>query len=350
MKVSNTGEYIRKSDGSARVMTIDDIAEALGVSASTVSRSISGKGNIGQATRERVLQYIKEHNFHLNAAAQGLARSRTNNVAIILPEAKTLVEMPFFHTCMYGVEAMTRERDYGLMVLITDGRNTDPLERMIGHRKVDGVLLTRTYEDDFFAAYLKKQNIPFVTIGQTGIPDVIQVDHDNRSACRDLVSMLFGQGMKRIAYLGCGMEQMVNRNRVAGYRDACAEQNPKSGPNEKLIFTELEDRERIEEAVDAMVKRKADCLVCQDDYVCDVVLHRLAQKGVKVPTQMKVASCHYSRLLENYPITVTSLKLDTAELGRKACQVLLDRLAGATVPGVTLLDYEIVAGESTAAD
>lgn len=347
MNGSRPGASDKRTDTSSRVMTIDDIAEALGVSASTVSRSISGKGNIGQATRERVLQYIKAHNFHLNSAAQGLAKSRTNNIAIILPEAKTLVEMPFFHTCMYGVEAMARERDYGLMVLITDGRNTEPLERMIGHRKVDGVLLTRTYEDDFFAAYLKEQKIPFVTIGQTGIPDVIQVDHDNRSACRDLVSMLFGFGLRRIAYLGCGMEQMVNRNRVAGYRDACSEQNPKSGPNEKLIFTELEERSQVEQAVDAMVKQKADCLVCQDDYICDIVLHRLTQKGVQIPGQMKVASCHYSRLLDNYPITVTSLKLDTSELGRKACQVLLDRLGGATVPGVTLLDYEIVAGEST---
>lgn len=332
-----------------RNLTINDVAEELGISASTVSRAISGKGRIGEKTRETVLRYIKEHNFHLNAAAQGLAKSRTNNIAIILPETKTLVEMPFFHTCMYGVEAVTQERDYGLMVLITDGHNTDPLERMIGHRKVDGVILTRTYEDDFFAAYLKRQSIPFVTIGQTGIPGVIQVDHDNRSACRDLVSMLLAQGMKRIAYLGCDMEQMVNANRLAGYRDACAEQGSRGGANEKMVFTELKDREQIDRAVDTMVKQRADCLVCQDDYICDIVLRRLAQKGVDVPGRMKVASCHYSRLLENYPLTVTSLKLDTAELGRKACQVLLDRLDGATVPGITLLDYEIVPGGSTAA-
>ena len=82
--------------------TIQDVAKELGVSTSTVSRAISGKGRIGKETRERVLKYIEENGYYPNAAAQSLAQSKTNNIAIILPEVDTLVEMPFFHTCMYA--------------------------------------------------------------------------------------------------------------------------------------------------------------------------------------------------------------------------------------------------------
>ena len=102
---------MNNNSGNDKTMTIHDVARELGVSASTVSRAISGKGRIGAATRDRILAYIEEHGFYPNAAARSLAQSRTNNIAIILPEVNTLVDMPFFHTCMYGVEEVAHHRD-----------------------------------------------------------------------------------------------------------------------------------------------------------------------------------------------------------------------------------------------
>ena len=57
-----------------KVYTIDDIARELGVSKTTVSRTISGKGRIGQATRERVLEFIEKHDYRPNVMAKGLAQ------------------------------------------------------------------------------------------------------------------------------------------------------------------------------------------------------------------------------------------------------------------------------------
>ena len=62
---------------------------------------------------------------------------------------------------------------------------------------------------------------------------------------------------------------------------------------------------------------------------------------------MKVASCHHSKLLDNFPVTITSLKFDTMEIGRRACQILLSMIAGEEVPRNTVLDYEINLKEST---
>ena len=67
-------------------ITIADVAEALGVSKTTVSRAISGKGRIGEATRERVLAYIEEHDYQPNVIAKGLAQSKTFNICVIMPE------------------------------------------------------------------------------------------------------------------------------------------------------------------------------------------------------------------------------------------------------------------------
>lgn len=85
-----------KGGEAERVKTIQDVGRELGVSTSTVSRSISGKGRIGKDTRERVMRYINENGYYPNAAAQSLAQSKTNNIGLILPEVDTLVDMPFF--------------------------------------------------------------------------------------------------------------------------------------------------------------------------------------------------------------------------------------------------------------
>lgn len=66
-------------------LTIDDIARDLGVSKTTVSRAISGKGRISPATRSRIQEYIQKCNYRPNAAAKSLAESRTYNMALVLP-------------------------------------------------------------------------------------------------------------------------------------------------------------------------------------------------------------------------------------------------------------------------
>ena len=69
-----------------KVYTIDDIARELGVSKTTVSRAISGKGRIGQTTREKVLSFIEEHDYRPNVMAKGLAQRKTFNLALLLPK------------------------------------------------------------------------------------------------------------------------------------------------------------------------------------------------------------------------------------------------------------------------
>lgn len=328
-----------------RAITIHDVARELGVSASTVSRAISGKGRIGEATRERVLRYIDETGFYPNAAAQSLAQARTNNIAIILPEVKTLVDMPFFHTCMFGVEEVAQANDYDILVVTTSRKDTRPLERLILNRKVDGMILTRTYENDFFAHFLKEKKIPFVTVGQLDDKDIIQVDSDNKGACKALMNKLFEKDIQNIAYLGGNMQQTVNRCRYEGYLEAYRQNGRRDVEN--LTFLDLEDEEMIAKAVDQVLKANVDCILCQDDFICDEVIRRLGELDVKIPEDIKIASCHYSRVLDKYPASITSLNFDIMKLGRKACQLLLDTINNMEVPMKTLLDYEILMKDST---
>ena len=129
-------------------LTIDDIARELGVSKTTVSRAISGKGRISPATRARVRDYIEVHNYRPSAAAKGLADNRTYNLALVLPHSFLGLDLPFVRQTLSAICHEAFLWDYNVMVCLSTGHESDPLLRTLDHRKVDGVILSRTVEDD----------------------------------------------------------------------------------------------------------------------------------------------------------------------------------------------------------
>ena len=298
-------------------ITIADVAETLGVSKTTVSRAISGKGRISEATRQRVLNYIDEHDYKPNVIARGLAQSKTFNLCVVMPSNYALVDLPFFQEVIAGIR----------------------------NGKVDGVVLLRTFLHDAQIELLSQKKIPFVTTGSTTYKKVKQVDNDHESACRELTSILLMRGMKRIALLGGSESYVVTQNRYKGY--AKAYEQMQQSMDESLIYMNLETKSFIDRAVEDALEKKADCILCMDDAICSQVLRKLRQEHVKVPNDVKVASFYNSSILENNVPSITSLSFNTKELGMEACKNLLAQIENEKVPERTLLSYEVVLKEST---
>lgn len=338
MKENVPDKYVEKKK------TIYDIADELGVSVSTVSRAISGKGRVGEETRLRILDYIKENDCKIKTRKTG-KRKKTQNIAIIVPEVKELMDIPFFYTCMYGVNEVAMARGYDMFVVTTSGKDLSHLERLVEGQKVDGMILSRTYTGDIFAAYLKESKIPFVTIGNVDDKDVVQVNYDNEGACRDLTSILLTRGLKRIAYLGTRDRYVVNNERIEGYLKA--HRNAGVEVDWDIVYRGRNTSVIMQNKVAEFLEKKVDCILCQDDAVCNSVLAELREKKIRIPEDMKVASCYNSEILNNYPVSITTLSFDIVESGREACGLLLNMIEGTNVPKKTMLDYEVVMKDST---
>ena len=329
----------------SKKITIDDVAEALGVSKTTVSRAISGKGRIGIETKERVLEYIKEHNYKPNVIAKGLAQSRTYNIGIVMPEDYNLIDLPFFQACLMGVCNMASGMDYDVLISVVSENDISQLERIIANNKVDGVILTRTFVKDIAVEYLKEKKIPFVTVGSTTDDEVIQVDNNQLEACKELTSLLLMLGMKRIALIGGKDTHIVTKNRLQGYLDAY---ESKDLPvNNELIYMNSYNRTLIEKSVEDIIQREVDCIICMDDMICEYVLRKLKKEQIAVPKDIKVASFYNSALLEHNRPSITSLQFDILKLGSRACKTLIDCIEGREIKKKQLLEYEIVLKEST---
>ena len=326
-------------------ITIADVAEALGVSKTTVSRAISGKGRIGKETRKRVLEYIEEHDYKPNAIAKGLAQSKTYNICVVMPRDYEVVDWNFFQRCLFGIQEMAETVGYDILLTMCQMNDISSLERIVANHKVDGVILMRTFLEDAQIEFLQQKNIPFVTTGSTNYEGVIQIDHNHRSACRELTSIILMKGMKRIALIGGDENHVVTQSRLRGFREAYEKMGEVIDPT--MLFLNLDNHVVIDKIVEEVLERKAECILCMDDAVCSRVLKKLREKNVKVPKDIRVASFYNSSVLENNVPSITSLSFDAKELGMVACKTVLDVIEGAEVETRTLLPYEVVLKEST---
>lgn len=326
-------------------ITIADVAEALGVSKTTVSRAISGKGRIGNDTRKRVLAYIEEHDYKPNAIAKGLAQSKTYNLCVVMPRDYEVVDWNFFQRCLFGIQEMAETVGYDILLTMCRMNDIASLERIVANHKVDGVILMRTFLEDAQIEFLQQKNIPFVVTGSTNYEGVFQIDHNHKSACRELTSILLMKNMKRIALVGEDEGYVVTQSRLRGFREAYKQMGEKL--NEDLLYLNPENRVRIDKTVNEILEQNVDCILCMDDAVASRVLKALRQHHVKVPGDVRVASFYDSTILETHVPSITSLSFDAKELGRVACRTLLDLVEGQEVMQKTLLPYEVVLKEST---
>ena len=324
-------------------LTIDDIARELGVSKTTVSRAISGKGRISAATRERVQAYIEEHNYKPNASAKSLAESRTYNLALVLPRDFIKLDIPFIRQTMSAIVDEAHTLGYNVMLCLDDETESAPLMRTLDYRKVDGFIVSRTREDDHILEMLIKRGIPFATLGS--LPHkyagtaVVEADHDQYGGCCAFAKAVLAGSPAPTALLGNDLSYIVNQSRLGGFRKACQELIiPLDRTPIRMGINDLEGcREAVEELLAQGVRR----FLCMDEDVCTRTIAVLKDNGLTIPGDAQVASFADADQLKNAQPPVSALSFDSAELGRAVCRELIHALNDDTWDRKPLLGYKI---------
>lgn len=323
-----------------KVYTISDIAGELGVSTTTVSRAISGKGRISAATRDRVLRFIEEHDYRPNSVARGLAQRKTYNLGLLLPQEYSVTEFPFFKDCMNGIYEVASGRDYDMIVSMVEEDELESVKRLIANGKVDGLILSRSIEGSRKQQYLKENGIPFVVIGPVEDEEIVHVDNQNQEAARELTGRMLSGGLRRIALFGGKSSYQVTGSRFEGFRKAHEERGI---PMEKeLVMLDVENREDVSRAVEKAVKEQADGILCMDDLICGKTVSILQEKKILYPEQLALASLYDSEALEDFHPPVTGVRFDAVQLGRWACTRLLNLLGEELEEEKSPLNYQII--------
>lgn len=330
-------------------LTIDDIARDLGVSKTTVSRAISGKGRISPATRSRIQEYIQKCNYRPNAAAKSLAESRTYNVALVLPKTLFKLDMPFIRKSMGAVCEEAFLQDYNILICLSTDDNPAPLLRTLDNRKVDGVILSRTVDGDTLVDLLNQRGIPFATIGSLPAEKkgmaTVEADHDQVGGCRAFTMACLRSNQEKIALLGRDMNYVVNQSRVLGFRQAAAAFG--LSESQAVIRHSLRNYRECAGAVDQLLSQGFHRFLAMDEETCLRILEHIAELGLRCPEDVQIASLYDSDQLAAHTPPVSALQFDAAALGRVACRELLRYLKNEEYDPSPTLGYRILTREST---
>ena len=320
-------------------MTLEEIAKEIGVSKSTVSRALSGKGRIGEKTRNRILEVAKR-----GEEREEMARTRTvtHNIGVVLPSDVYYGSGVYFQNCLLGVCESASMLGYNVLITTSNAHDISELQSLVESNRVDGMLLTRALEDDRALQYLSQANFPTALTGTCRYDNIIQVDTDNEGAAEKMTTLLIGKGFRRFAFLVKDMSYNVDRKRHEGFCRALI----KNGISEKdqLFYNGSIRMEFLDAIIENIISKKVECIICGDDEICTMVMSRLQAEGYRIPKDVAIASLYNSTNLDCYSPAVTAVSVAVSQMGGTAVRQLL---RGENYEKKTMLDYDILFRKST---
>lgn len=329
-------------------VTIKDVALLANVSPSTVSRVIANNPKISDKTKKRVIKAMKELNYHPNIVARSLANKSTNILGLIIPnEAHDLFSNPFFIKAMNGISLYAQEKKYYIMYAFSKNEEDEVefIKEYTHSKLVEGIILLTVRENDKCIKYLKKKNYPFVVIGR---PDdskgVLWVDNDNFDAMYKVVNKLISKGCDSIAFIGGPKNRRMSKDRLEGYMSALKDNQ--ISVDEKLIFQK--ENFSKECGYDAMKKileyKIPSAVVTTDDLLAFGAIEVMNECGKRIP----IIGFNNTPLSQYQQPKLSSVDINSEELGRKAAELLINKLENDDMPvNHYIIPTDIIKREST---
>ncbi|PBJ82073.1 LacI family transcriptional regulator [Lysobacteraceae bacterium NML93-0399] len=302
-------------------VTIKDVAKAASVSVATVSRALNGHQNVAAAVRERVLAVAAELRYSPHHAARSLSSRRTQTVGVVLPD----LHGEFFSELMRGIDQVARTRGQHLLVSSYHGNPEEQgaaLRAMRG--RVDGLLLMSPYVHDAdFLARNVDASLPLVLMNAGQGRPQASIGIDNYGGARAMVAHLVESGYTRIAFIGGPQDNDDASERRRGYRDGLAAAGPGYEPWELPGRFDEDSGHRAGQALLALDVRP-DAVFAANDMMAIGCLYALGRGGVRTPADIAVVGFDDIPLARYVHPSLTTMRVDIAELGARALKTLLD--------------------------
>jgi DNA-binding LacI/PurR family transcriptional regulator len=314
-------------------VNIGEVASRAGVSRSTVSYVLSGKRKVTEATRQRVLQVIDELGYRPSAVARSLRHGETRTLGLVIPPLRHRLSAEQLHF-VGAVADAAADHDYEILLSPTGGDREHAFDKLVGERRVDGIILMETGENDDRARKLTKSDFPFVTIGRTGSDAHSWVDLD--------FSGLIAEGARRLHSLGHRHMALVNRppelldrgygpaiRAREGFARATAELGL-TGPSLSCDDTPAATRRCVDQIFAA--EPAVTAILTINEPALGGLLFALGERGLRVPADVSVLAVASRQAATAVRPQVSAADVPAEQMGRHAVETLLRLLASPSAP------------------
>lgn len=328
------------------VVTIKDVARRANVSVATVSRALNGHQNVAETVRSRIFAIASELKYSPHHAARSLSSRRTHTIGVVLPD----LHGEFFSELIRGIDQVAREHGLHLLVSSYHGHPEEQGAALLAMRgRVDGLLVMSPYVGDAdFLTDNMSTSLPAMLIN-THLPEagfgVLSID--NYEGARTMTRHLIDEGYRRIAFIAGPDNNFDAHERLRGYREALTQALPNAQP---WVLPGDFDEASGHRAGHVLLEsqQRPDAVFAANDMMALGCLFAFNQAGLRVPDDIALAGFDDIPLARYVHPTLTTMRVDIADLGARAMRALLDRLRN-TVPAATptLLAPQLVVRQST---
>lgn len=311
---------------------IAQIAKLCGVSKATVSRVINNSPcGVGEATRKRVQQVIKEQDYRPNALARGVAVSRSGMIGVVVPDVSNF----FYPKIIRGISDYLEQEDYSVIVCNSDYNPEKEASLLMSlvDRRVDGVILCSGFSNKAFLYKYRNYQVPLVLLGRafdSSVSDA-SITGDNVKGAKKAASYLIRGGNKRIVYVEGKKELSGSEQRLTGYKEALAEHG--------IVFDEtltLAGDYSIEygrQAAGQLIKSGLpfDAVMTGSDLIAIGVISGLLDAGIRIPEDKEVMGFDNIELAEVFRPALSTVSKPHYEMAQYLAKQMIKIIEGEEV-------------------
>jgi len=332
-------------------VTIKDIARALNLSTSTVSRALRGSYEINSETKRLVMEYAEKLNYRPNPIALSLKGSASKAIGVIVPQIANY----FFSQAINGIEAIAYNRGYHVIIFQTH----ESYEREVANvqqamdRKVDGLLISLSSEtsDVSHLQELLQRNLPIVQFDRVSDElHTTKVVADNYAGAFAATEHLIKSGRKRIAHLTIPSYLSITQERLAGYRAALEQYGLPY--DETLVRYGSFGPDEAVGMIDSLLSQspRPDAIFTASDRLALGALGALKRRQVAIPEDISIigfTNLHVADLLSPSLSTVVQPAQEIGQTAAERLIELIERKHRAMPPNTVVIPSHLEVREST---
>lgn len=334
-----------------RQATIQDIANTLNISISTVSRALSDHPKIKKSTKQLIWETAAALNYQPNNIASSLRKGKANTVGMIVPR----INRHFFSNVITGVESILNPAGYNLIICQSEEnleKEKMNIDTLIASR-VSGILISLSLETTTYDHIVKamRTNIPIVLYDRiTEQLDVCKVENDDFAGAYDLTKHLIEQGFRKMMWIGGSRKFNTYQSRFNGYKSALSE----IGIDADTLPV-FEGSISLETAYGYMKTyfdkhELPEVIFSASDYMAMGAIMAIQERGLKIPDDIAISGYSNEPFAPLINPKLTSVEQFSKEMGIETAKLLLEQIGSDNsikVPRKIMIRPKLILRDST---
>ena len=310
-------------------VTISDIAREAGVSKATVSLVLNNRHiNVSEKTRKNILEISKKLNYIPNSVARSLTTKKTETIGIILPD----IVNPFFSEMARAIEDAAGKLNYSVMLCNSDNNvlKEEKYARLLVSKLIAGTIFISGGNSKKSLDILNQKNVPVVLVDRYIEPlkDYSGVFCLSNKGIYEAINYLYNEkNRKSIAFVTGPMNLEISKLRLKAY----IEVTKKMGIyDENLIYESNYSVEGGTSITDKILDscNKIDAIIYCSDVMAFGGLKVLKRRKLKIPKDISVIGHDDINFCKYVEPELTTIKQPIYEMGKKACELLIEIING----------------------